>query len=108
MKYEKIELNDTGKAVICPVCGNEETLEEGEFCHVCGEILVNMCEREIYDDGERIGYCIGHKPLPGNARYCPYCGEKTTFFKTGALKPWEEELRPDFEGISDEDDTLPF
>ena len=48
------------------------------------------------------------KELAQDANFCPYCGEKTTFFKTGALKPWEEELRPDFEGISDEDDTLPF
>lgn len=108
MIFDGVKLNSNNKAAVCPNCGNEEILDEGEFCHICGVKLINMCDRVIYNDGERIGYCEGHKPLPGNERYCPYCGEKTTFFKTGVLKSWDEEVKPQEEYEEIKDDLLPF
>lgn len=109
MVFEGIKLNNNGKAVVCPICGNEEILEEGEYCHICGSLLINRCDMiKSNDDQEPIGYCPGHKPLSGNARYCPYCGGETTFLKTGALKPWNDKNKLRFEDISDEEDMLPF
>ena len=109
MVFEGIKLNNNGKAVVCPICGNEEILEEGDYCHICGSLLINRCDMiKSNEDQEPIGYCPGHKPLSGNARYCPYCGGKTTFLKTGALKPWNDKNKLRFEDISDEEDMLPF
>lgn len=108
MEYKKVSLNENGKAVICPHCENEEILDEGEYCHICGKLLINRCESGVFDDeGKWVNHCRGHKPLPGNARYCPYCGEETTFFKNGVLKAWNyQDSTGEFEEITD--DGLPF
>ncbi|MDI3311931.1 MAG: ImmA/IrrE family metallo-endopeptidase [Thermoanaerobacterium sp.] len=120
------ELDKNGRAVICPVCGNEEIGEDPDeqYCIICGTYLVNKCTHD-YDEinnftGEIIKPACG-KIVPGNARYCPYCGSETTFFKDGILKPWQEvkkqlealefdeeldELPDDYEMVSEDD--LPF
>lgn len=105
MKYSGIETDENGRMIQCPVCENEEFLSDSDYCHICGIIAVNRCEHMFFTDGAPHEYCVGHdKPIPGNARYCPYCGNKTTFFEAGLLKPWNnKELE-----IIEEDDLLPF
>jgi Zn-dependent peptidase ImmA (M78 family) len=107
------ELDKNGRAVICPVCGNEEIGEDPDeqYCIICGTYLVNKCTHD-YDEfnnftGEIIKPACG-KIVPGNARYCPYCGSETTFFRNGLLQPWQE-AKEELEKIPTADiDDLPF
>lgn len=82
MKYnDGYNLDENGKVFECPICGNEEVgkTEFEEFCIICGTYLINKCTSLAC--GEIV---------PGNARYCPYCGAETTFFRDKLLLPWEE------------------
>lgn len=72
------EVDDQGRAKICPRCGNEETQTDGEYCKICGQILTNRCCDEACG-----------LPAHGNARFCTYCGCKSTFFKDNLLDDWE-------------------
>lgn len=82
MQYPGLELDVYGRAKTCPVCGCDEPLA-GPYCHICGALIVNRCT----------GGCERAKktPLPGNARYCPYCGSPTTFLRDGLLEQWRDE-----------------
>lgn len=82
MIYKKIETHETGKLKICPVCKNEKTDIEGNYCQICGCILKNECLNSLCKNFE----C---NPLPSNARYCPLCGEESSFFKKQILPPWQ-------------------
>lgn len=82
MIYKKIETHETGKLKICPVCKNEITNLEGNYCQICGCILKNECLNSLCKNFE----C---NPLPSNARYCPNCGEESSFFKKQILPPWQ-------------------
>lgn len=97
MIYNGIELNPAGKCCVCPTCKNEQPHDKGDFCIVCGQIIVNRCSS--FD-------CSHHEPLPGNARYCPYCGNETTFLLKKILSPWNsiDNLDIDLNG----DDDVPF
>ena len=77
MIYDSIELNDKHKAIICPICENEHTNIEGDFCQICGHHITNMCAN--YDCGEY---------LDGESRYCPQCGYASTYLRDGILKDW--------------------
>lgn len=78
------ELDSTGKAKICPKCENEEISEDGEFCEICGTVLVNKCSNiQGYNNEPPCG-----KIARGNARYCKYCGSTTTFYNSQLLKDW--------------------
>lgn len=97
MTYSRIELDEHMKAQVCPKCQNEEILSEGEYCHICGSILVNKCQQEIFDGdfGSTVAPCCdASERLPGSARYCPYCGSETTFLQQGILKPWDNFILP--------------
>ncbi|UZQ50596.1 ImmA/IrrE family metallo-endopeptidase [Clostridium kluyveri] len=90
-----IELNDNGKASKCPNCKNKEMEEDGSHCRICGVYLINKCTNKdgIHGEDER-GYDIEIKPkcgkiAAGNARFCEYCGEPTTFYIQGLLKDWK-------------------
>lgn len=101
MIYPKLETYDDGKLKECPICQNEETDIDGEHCIICGTPLVNICSNED----------CSHQSLPSNARYCPICGGKTTFYQRGILKAWdynEDDLPPedDFMNIPDTDETM--
>lgn len=78
------ELDEKGRALICPRCGNEQMAGNGRYCRICSSNLVNRC----INDGDSYDSC--GKIAPGNARYCEYCGCETTFFKDELLKPWKE------------------
>ncbi|MDD9149226.1 ImmA/IrrE family metallo-endopeptidase [Sporolactobacillus sp. CQH2019] len=83
MIYPGHDIDENGKATVCPRCGNEEIVD-GEFCKICGTHIVNRCtniEGNNYD--EPCGITVD-----GNARYCPKCGSETTFFQDKLLKPW--------------------
>lgn len=88
MKYPSISVDENSKALICPKCNNEEIIPEGKFCKICGENLINFCEGFIDDDGNHLEEGCG-KLLPGNARYCPYCGAVSHFYNRGFLQSWE-------------------
>lgn len=110
--YEKIELNEKGQVKECAVCGNEEHVNEALYCMICGKPIVNRCVsaiNEIYDDQLT---CQHTEPLPGNARYCPYCGGRTTFLVENVLREWEKVIASssgsDFAGEYDDDGELPF
>ncbi len=102
MKYSLKETYENGKLKECPVCHNEDTDIDGDFCQICGRHLVNKC---INDD------CINSDVLPSNARYCPMCGCPSSFFDSDLLKPWNyvEYTKDNFMDIPDEvDEELPF
>lgn len=84
---ETIRLDLSGKAIRCPVCDNEQIISDGEYCHICGTYLINKCDNRHRTYNQN--FC--GKILPPNARYCPYCGNKSTFFNDKVLKSWEEE-----------------
>lgn len=61
--------------LVCVNCGQNEHLEDAVYCQKCGVNLLNYCSNkncEIY--GQEFPF------LPRNALYCPYCGEKTTYY----------------------------
>lgn len=98
MKYKSVELNSLEKPHECPICHNEETEIEGDYCQICGTILINRCSN-----------CSGSVPLPPNARYCPYCGSPSTYLQTGILLPWDKSSNDDLDDLIEvEDGDLPF
>lgn len=97
MKYKKFELNENNKLTECIRCGNEDNLEDANYCKICGAPLINKCTNyegisEVngygnpYYEKEPCG-----KIAEGNARYCIYCGEETTFYKSQLLDKWHIE-----------------
>lgn len=86
MKYSGIVLDESGRASECPVCHNTEIPEHGTYCVICGNSLINLCESAKEDP---FGSCTNTEPLPGYARYCPFCGGQSTFLSRGILLPWD-------------------
>lgn len=78
MIYPKLDTYKNGKLKVCPKCNNEETDFEGDYCHICGFDLVNRCS---------IVHSCG-RTLPSNARYCPSCGNNSTFYNNNILRAW--------------------
>lgn len=104
MIYEKIKTYKNNKLCTCPVCDNEETDVDGNFCSICSFNLINSCSN--FECTET---------LPSNARYCPKCGCKSMFLKNDVLKPWNYHEPTGFMGIPDfdmpdgvENEGLPF
>ena len=80
MYYLKtVNVDNSGKLSICPVCQNEEFDSAGHYCKICGTGRLNFCT----------SHGCGRQNEP-NARFCEFCGEKTEFFKIGLLKPWDQ------------------
>ena len=104
MSYSKIILDDQDRALECPVCHNTDLAPHGNFCVICGSSLVNLCSVGI-DPPPYDSACHNFEPLPGNARYCPYCGAKSTFLERGILFPWDYNEGNDYDEDSGE---LPF
>ena len=81
MKYNTIyELNERGRATICPQCKNEDIADDANYCEICGASLINRCTNT---ECNTIG--------SGKARFCKECGSETEFGKRGYPKPWNTE-----------------
>lgn len=92
--YPGIDLDDKGRAKECPVCKNENHPDDADYCKICGKPVVNYCLTALSDEGSY--RCSRGNFLPGDARYCPYCGGKTTFLESGILAEWNKlEILPD-------------
>lgn len=88
------ELDENGRAIICPRCGNEQIDAEGRYCRICSANLTNRCTQDEdiwggYNDNDLVAKACG-KLAAGNARYCEFCGSPTTFYKDELLKPWDK------------------
>lgn len=59
------EVDDDGRAIVCPRCKNDEHSDIAIYCSSCGLPLYNMCSG---DDR--------HKNVP-SARFCELCGART-------------------------------
>ena len=77
MKYPGVELNESLRPYECPNCKNEEIENDSEYCAICGSYILNTCTNQPIN----CEYALS--PLPGNARYCPYCGSETTYLQHG-------------------------
>ena len=110
-KYNGVKIGEDGRTAPCPVCNNEEHVEGATFCMICGKPAVNQCTAAIFQYGGS-DQCEHTEPLPGNARYCPYCGSEATFFKEGLLKDWNGSQVPavveNQELCDDDGGDLPF
>ena len=84
MEYPGIQTHENLRASECPVCHNTDFTENGNYCIICGQSLINMCTSGEFFLTERCDQL-----LPGNARYCPHCGSETSFLKRGLLKTWD-------------------
>lgn len=101
MKYPLLETHENGKLKECPICHNEETDIEGEYCQICSKYLMNRCTNPS---------CPNEDILPSNARFCPICGYDSTFYKTNILHAWN--YQPSYDGFMNIpdgiDEPLPF
>lgn len=70
------------EVVICPHCGGK-CYDQQTYCHLCGKILHNCC---VQEECEAYGLDL----LP-NAKYCPSCGEETTFSLNDCVEELVEE-----------------
>ncbi|MBU5230018.1 ImmA/IrrE family metallo-endopeptidase [Intestinimonas butyriciproducens] len=108
--YPGVELNKSGQAKQCVQCKNEEHLEKSTYCMICGKTIVNQCTYAIANNVPcEYNPCSHDEPLPGNARFCPYCGSETTFLKDGVLRPWDAPQKPRlFAALDSEEDDSPL
>lgn len=105
VKYAQVETDKSGRVLECPYCENEIFVEGADYCHICGKPVKNICWN-CGDNNERKSCTMAEQHgVPSNARYCPYCGETTTFNVKDVLMDWVEERRK-FE--ESEIETLPF
>lgn len=65
--------------ISCINCGFSEHINDAEYCQNCGISLKNFCMDNNCEANnvESIEYAA----LPNDAKYCPYCGQKTTYFE---------------------------
>lgn len=91
MIYYGIDVDKNSKALTCPKCDNEQILEDGDYCKICGTYLINRCSNiSGYDTRDGFVEACGEL-TDGNARYCHLCGEETTFNNNGFLDNWQKE-----------------
>ena len=88
--YSGYNLDENGRAKICPRCENEQ-LENGDYCKICGVYTINKCGNYEWFNNAVSWEC--GTILDGNARFCTTCGHKSTFFENGLLDSWDVEKR---------------
>lgn len=102
MIFPGIQIDDNGRAMECPTCHNTELPTVGTFCPICGQSLINECSADNYDKTKNC-----YEYLPGNARYCPHCGSRSTYFAREFLSAWD--YKPPFADLPlDNDEDLTF
>lgn len=99
MKYSFLDLNDYGKTTVCPVCKNENTNIEGNYCQICGTHIANICTNHT---------CSNNINLPPDARYCPFCGSETSFLRDKLLLSWNNENKNTISKDTEDIDDFPF
>lgn len=89
MNYiSNFRIDTNSRLLECPICHNEEIVD-GEFCKICGSYLINKCTNTVEDEwGNQLSGC--GKLADANARFCIYCGAKTTFFNNGLLCDYKD------------------
>lgn len=106
MIYDGIEVDKDSRAIRCPICDNEE-LEVGGYCSICGGYIVNRCTNvDHYNRSEYDGPICGEL-LEGNARYCTHCGAESTFLQNDILATWEHVIDME-KTLSFATDDIPF
>ena len=90
MVYKSIQTTSQGKALVCPHCDNEE-LNAGDYCKICGNEVINRCGDMCDASDDRVISRSCQNILTGNARFCPHCGNESTFFQKGWLSDWRSE-----------------
>lgn len=90
MIYKSIRVDEYGKAVVCPNCDNEE-LSLGDYCMICGNDIINRCAETPNAQRPHVRSKSCGATLPGNARYCPKCGNESTYYQRGWLRDWRSE-----------------
>lgn len=65
--YLGTPVDETGRALACPRCGDTSFTDTANYCRICGMSLRNAC--------------IGpqHHPNLPDARYCETCGQPTSW-----------------------------
>ena len=101
----EIETDENKKVKRCPRCDNEEILD-GDYCQICGLELYNRCINYEEDNYRNFIQGCGEFCF-SNARYCPRCGAKTTFYQLGILSDYTVEKSAQDFVVSDTSD-LPF
>lgn len=110
-------LDEDGRALECPRCKNEELEYEGDYCKICGVLLVNKCPDILDYDINDTPYVEteGCGIAQGNARHCIKCGAETTYSKNGLLTSWKNinnsykaEAIAEAAASYEEDDEFPF
>lgn len=81
MKYHSYPEQENGKTQKCFRCDNEE-IGDDDYCIICGLETQNKCSS--YSCSETLSL---------NARYCPYCGEESTYYRLKLLPSWEDEYK---------------
>ena len=64
--------------IICPKCGFSDHLDDANYCQNCGIELFNFCTNCDCDTNAQPS--PEYQAIPFNAKYCPYCGSKSTYF----------------------------
>lgn len=67
------------KSLTCVNCGFSEHIEDAEFCQNCGISLRNFCKNNDCEANSVPD--VEYSSLPWNAKYCPYCGEETSYYE---------------------------
>ncbi len=81
MKYHSYPEQENGKTQKCFRCDNEE-IGDDDYCIICGLETQNKCSN--YSCSETLSL---------NARYCPYCGEESIYYRLKLLPSWEDEYK---------------
>jgi len=108
MIYKSMDTYSNRKLKVCPRCGNEETNIEGFYCQICGALLVNYCDDRDSNNVFSAKDMPCGSEVPVNARYCPKCGSRTTFYNDGLLEDWNTEKNNNDIFNIPNDDELPF
>jgi len=108
MKYKHIDLNENGKALVCPHCENEE-LTQGDYCKICGNSIINRCADTPNAKSRNLIVRACGSILQGNARYCSKCGNESSFYQKGWLKDWRtENTKKAIRNVNSGDNTITF
>lgn len=71
-------MSDSKNDFICPNCGFADHLSDANFCQNCGIELLNFCTNPDCETNQMPS--ADYQAIPSDAKYCPYCGSKSTYF----------------------------